>query len=60
MFSACGSSTEEEVAKREATIDSVKLAEDAEMEKMAAEAQAELEAEAEDAEETKASEGEGE
>lgn len=54
IFAACGPSGEEEAAKREAAIDSVKSAEEAEMERMAAEAQAELEAQA--AEDTTAAE----
>ena len=57
IFAACGPSAEEaekEAAKREAAIDSVTSAEEAEMERMAAEAQAELEAEA--AEDTTAAE----
>ena len=46
IFAACGPSAEEEAAKREAAIDSVKQVEEAEMARMAAEAQAELEAQA--------------
>ena len=59
IFAACGPSAEEaekEAVKREAVIDSVTIAEDDEMERMAAEAQAELEAEAKD-EEAAAEEG---
>ncbi len=54
IFAACGPGAEEKAVNREVEIDSVQSVEEAEMERMAAEAQAEIEAQA--AEDTTAAE----